>query len=852
MRFQKKRFAIAGGILAAFVLTVGVIAGITNKKEDAAAISDTASVSSTGWTGYLNGWRTRDFKLTTADGTLDNTRAWCGDIAGESPSGSGYTLKVVSITANSSDVEKSIFRAMYYGVAYGKSDVYIHETINDILNGDSVVRGWELYNMATQWELPNKNNMKIYYTDPNGWGLESHYRSGATQRVFSYSYEEKPEEMSLQIQKYWQDSLDSNYEYPDIKVTVKRTDGGNVLNADGSVNQTLSQPVTLDGGGKITVSGLQANQQFTITEEYADSGFVTADPGDGTSRLVHDEIKDGNRTIYYIEDQTAHTCVTDNTGLSAKCFVRNREYSYTGIRLHLNKVWDDEDFVEGRPEEALFQIKAFAGDTDITSEFQDGRLARFVYVVTGNTSSKRWSGYISNLVQEYEVNGQMLPVKYYVAEYNLPVAYEYSCDSEKKMIDGKEFCLATATDDDADIETTYTNTPKYTTVHVTKTWNDGRGAIFGRPRLIFYDIYRDDDDENPYTSTGIWNECYIAAAVGEECTDDDEWTDDIKLPMYYLNSDDEYVEAHYRIVEKDYNYNDGGWGGLSKKYEMENTDDTTMKNTAQIKIPVIKCWLYDDESTRPASLGFDIFDQYGQKHGAVVLTADDDNGTGCWTKESDALPLYDENGVMYVYTVVERQMDTGEDYYYEGDIQRCEVNAANRKEAAGDDEEIDFSCTFSNRKIELVEIPVIKCWLNDDETKRPSSMKFDLYFDDEVIDSIELTSADANKEGCWTGKFGPLPANDIDGNALTYYVKEDESSLEGYSYEADVEQCKVDVAARKAAAKDGEEVDMSCEFNNRYVDVPDTSAKSMNFYYFTIPAMLLGGIFITRKVVARK
>lgn len=848
MRFQKKRFAIAGGILAVFALAVGIFAGISNKKEDAAAVSGTATVTYSNWTGYMNGWRTRDFKMSTADGTLNNARSWCGDVAGASPYGN-YTLKTVQITENSSAVEKNLFRAMYYGVEGGYSDVYIHEVISNLLNGDGVAAG-ELYNRATTWALPNKKNMMLYYTDPNGWGLSAHRYSGAVQRILTYTYEDK-QEMELELTKVWRDRLDSQYQdyaykgtetdyYPEyISVSVTRPDGQPIMNADGTQNATLASHVRLlrQNGYKMTITGLEAGQTFTITEYFAESG-MDQDTAAGTWSY-------GNSPVEYLNEQLGSCTVLSE--FKIRCSAMNKEASYNNTSLYLRKIWDDRGYEDLRADTIAFKVRAFAGSEEITSLISDGKLARFIYTVTVPIGSYNHAAYISDLPQSY--NGT--DVKYYVTERYLPDGvYAKTCKTEVKKIDDEDYCLATPRNNGTeDVEVTFENTPEFINKVVTKTWNDGRGAIFGRPRLLFFDIYRNGEY---YDTTGIWNPCYLESAVGRECTDEDEWVlDDLMLPKYYKDTNGEYKVAEYTVEEKDYDFDGGGSGELSKKYIIENTESGT-KNTSKIRIPVIKCWLYDDASTRPRSLSFSIIDQYGQGHTTVTLTAANANEQGCWTGESEDLPLFDEQGEMYIYTVRENQTEPTEDYYYDTDVNSCIVDASARKAAAGEDGEIDLSCTFNNRKIEIIKIPVIKCWLNDDETKRPASMKFNLLFDSRVIGTLELTAKDANANGCWTGEFDYLPANDEKGNKLTYYVEEDKSSLEGYRYESDVEQCKVDVAARKAAAKDGEEVDMSCEFNNRYVDVPDTSAKSMNMYYFTIPAMLLGGVFITRKVIARK
>jgi hypothetical protein len=323
--------------------------------------------------------------------------------------------------------------------------------------------------------------------------------------------------MSLEIRKFWSDELDSDFTYPEIKVRVTRADGSPVLNVDGSVNVKLNGEVILAQANnfRASFSGLQAGQQFKVTELMADSGFAKTDPGDGSEVWKHESIKKGDRYIYYIEGQEEGSCTTNGDGLSGSCTLKNTQYEYTGIRLFLTKVWESEKDEIERPESVFFNVKVFAGDDDITSVYQDGRFAGLNWVVKG--SGDRWSGYISNLSSTYEIDGVQRDIQFYVAEVNdayienVDKAFSFVCNTETKTVGDREYCLATSRGDSGtDLEGTITNDTEYTTLTVKKTWNDGRGAVFARPRILFYDIYRDDNPDDPVAETAIWNPCYIA------------------------------------------------------------------------------------------------------------------------------------------------------------------------------------------------------------------------------------------------------------------------------------------------------------------------------------------------------
>lgn len=756
MRFQRKRVAIIGGILAVFVLAVGIFAGVVNKQNDASAVSSTANISNDGWTGYLNGWRTKKFKMTVSEPAINRKRAWCGDLAGVTPDGN-FALKTITVNENSSEKEKNLFKAMYYGEAGSYSDVMIHQVIHSILNEDSIMSGSKLYKTATSSSLPNKNNMTIYYTDPNNWGLSNHGRQSIYwQRIFTYSYEDVPDEMSLTIKKLWNDELDGGFTYPEIKVRVTRADGSPVLNADGSENNKLKSEISLTQANsfRVSFSGLKAGQRFKVTELMVDSGFEETDPGDGSAVWKHESIKTGDRYIYYVKGQEEGKCDTANDNLSGYCTLKNKQYKYTGIRLFLTKVWESEnDEIENdeieRPENVYFNVKVFAGDEDITSVYQNGKFAITNWVIPGN-SDDRWSGYISNLSSTYEIDGVQRDVRFYVAEVNdafienADKAFSYICNTETKIIGDRKYCLATSTGDSGtDLEGTITNKTEYVKLTVKKTWNDGRGAIYARPKVLFYDIYRNGEK---YNETGIWNPCYFGDTEG---CNKDQWSLEVSLPKYYKTANGTYAEAVYTVQETDYDWDGIGQGGLSQKYVIES-NGLVMKNTAKTNIPVMKCWVDKDETHRPDSLTFNLYREGETEiQGTLVLTADDEDENGCWVGSFDNLLAYDKDtGEAITYTVEEDISEV--DNYEAEEFGVCTVDIAERAAAKGKDEDIDTSCSFTN--VELIDIPVVKVWEEDKKEDRPGSIEVSLLCGDDVLDTVTLSEAN-NLDGDNTWEY---------------------------------------------------------------------------------------------------
>lgn len=75
---------------------------------------------------------------------------------------------------------------------------------------------------------------------------------------------------------------------------------------------------------------------------------------------------------------------------------------------------------------------------------------------------------------------------------------------------------------------------------------------------------------------------------------------------------------------------------------------------------------------------------------------------------------------------------------------------------------------------EKIDISVIKYWKNDVESDRPEAITVDLLRNDEVIETVEITS-----ESGWKYVFSDLDKTDKEGNEYTYTIQEKE--VEGYS-----------------------------------------------------------------------
>lgn len=867
MRFSRKRVAVVGGILAAFALVVGVFAGLTATKGDASAAQEQATVSHSGawinnWNEYP--WQTHNFTL-TFDGTAH--KSWCGDIMASAPgSGSSWGLNRVSVTNQSPVLFRYLFKAMYYGegndfpefanVSDNEKILAVHFVLGKILSNTTL--GYSsntpaaiLYNkvIANEYLPDGIKDAMVYYIDPSGRGTGASY--GGTQRIFTFSFNVQ-ESMSVDVRKVWKDHFDSGArQNVSIHVKISVAGSGSVpKRADGSDYTELSN-ITLDAAHDWSAhfDGLMANQQLQIEELMSESGFYKNDESDTAWRN-----RDIDDTTYYTNTSPV-TC--DMAGTLATCTSTNTEVSYTNLRLYTYKQWIDESETR-RPDYIYYHIRAFI---EVDGGYEDVTDRVGVINPNGYSKAKRpgkdiWAGYISNLPATLPGSDDV-PVIYATSEFDasyndvrigsVPKNYQVSCGGNNSIQASDGVYCTASTRSDGDVEVYMKNEEILTWLQAKKTWNDGGDVKNKRPTMLLYKIYRDGEY---FGTAGMIN----PRTTGEP--DTGVWTVTEELPKY----DETGREFVYTYEEFDYNWEwwededdalraDYTWPEGQVSYDSEDG----MVNTAITDIPVIKCWLFDEPADRPTALGFDLY------AGSTKIDHIDLNGSqkdgDCWTGTFEDLPLFDEDGDKIVYRVEEDETDlTTDDGVYEADFTSCTMDIEERKRKAGDGE-IDTSCTFVNRRIELIELPVIKCWLDDSEETRPDKMVFKLYWDyddyKEEVSTLTLTSKNADGNGCWSGAFYNLPANDLNGYKLTYRVEEDTSNVDSH-YEADIEQCEVDVADRKAKAGDGEDVDYRCAFNNRWVEATDTSAQSMRLYYVTIPAVILGGLYITRRAIARK
>ena len=301
-------------------------------------------------------------------------------------------------------------------------------------------------------------------------------------------------------------------------------------------------------------------------------------------------------------------------------------------------------------------------------------------------------------------------IRYTVAEEGVPEGYESSVSG-------------TGTKEDPFVITN-THTPEVISIAGTKTWVDGDNEEGKRPSEITVNLYK-NEEKKPVAGRTV-----KAAADGT-------WSYRFEdLPKYENGR-----EISYRVSEgtvKDYSASYNG------------NDIVNIYTPDQTQITVTKVWEdeNDQDGKRPESIEVQLY-AGRSKQGETVTLSESNQWTYTWKE----LPSTNALGFRIHYTVKEVS-DRGE---YKTTI-------------AGDTNVI----ITNSYTPEVTFVKVDKQWndYDDQENKRPESIKVSLLADGEVVDTITLKADD---NGTWSHTFENLPKYRNDGKGaqeIQYTVKE--------------------------------------------------------------------------------
>lgn len=262
-------------------------------------------------------------------------------------------------------------------------------------------------------------------------------------------------------------------------------------------------------------------------------------------------------------------------------------------------------------------------------------------------------------------------------------------------------------------------------ITITKEWLDNSNTYNTRPLSIDINLNQNNKLYKKITlsgTTNIWK------------------SNEITVPKY----DDNGIKYNYTIEEIN----------TLNEYGLIDYDQNSYKITNKLKnttnITITKTWIDGDNAynTRPKDLTITLL-QNDVEYQKIVL-----NGTtNIWTTSIE-VPKYDENQSTYKYTIKEVNEEIISIY---SDISYSEDG---------------FSIT--NRLNEKRDLTITKKWIdNNNEYKtRPSTVKINLYQDDIIYKSLEL-SGDTDT---WTTEIKDVPVYNKKGLKYTYTIKEEENN----------------------------------------------------------------------------
>ena len=331
-----------------------------------------------------------------------------------------------------------------------------------------------------------------------------------------------------------------------------------------------------------------------------------------------------------------------------------------------------------------------------------------------------------------------------VDELEVTAANDWKFESKAlpKYAAGQEIAYTVTEEAVADYQTkidkfTITNsyTPQSTEYAVTKVWDDADNQDGKRPASITVQLYRSVNGQEPIAVAGK-----TLTLTADNETAANTW----KASFTNLPQFDKGQEITYSVKEDDATVAVLKEKGYSPKVEGQTI--TNSHTPEQVKVSGQKVWddADDQDGKRPASITVKVMD------GSTIVDTLEVTAANGWKFESKDLPKY-RNGQEIAYTLKEDAVAQ-----YETKIDK-------------------FTVTNSYTP-ETVKVSGQKVWddANNQDGKRPASIKVKILDGDKVVDELEVTAATD-----WKFESKDLPKNKK-GKKINYTVLE-EVTVEGYS-----------------------------------------------------------------------
>ena len=612
-----------------------------------------------------------------------------------------------------------------------------------ILNGDTVVDEQNVTS-ANEWKYESKALPKYAAGQEITYTVSEEAVPGYTSKVDGYNITNSytPETTTVSGSKTWEDGDNQDGKRP-ASITVNLLADGQKVNiqtvgeAEGWSYNFTGLPVYKDGqritytvteeavpGYSTNLNGYNITNSYTPekTEITASKTWNDSDNQDG-KRPTKISIK-LLKTVGGVKTEVASKEVTAADQWQTK--FENLPVYENGQKIDYSI---EEDDVAGYTKE----IKDFTVTNSYTPEMIKIS-GQKVWDDADNQDGKRPAS-----VKVKVKNGDTV-----VDELEVTAANDWKFESKAlpKYAAGQEIAYTVTEEAVADYQTkidkfTITNsyTPQSTEYAVTKVWDDANNQDGKRPASITVQLYRSVNGEEPIAVAGK-----TLTLTADNETAANTW----KASFTNLPQFDKGQEITYSVKE-----DDATVAALKEKGYSPKVEGQTITNShipEQVKVSGQKVWYDadDQDGKRPTSITVKVMD------GSTVVDTLEVTAANGWKFESKDLPKY-RNGQEIAYTLTEDAVAQ-----YETKIDK-------------------FTITNSYTP-ETVKVSGQKVWddANNQDGKRPSSIKVKILDGDKVVDELEVTAATD-----WKFESKDLPKNKK-GKKINYTVLE-EVTVEGYS-----------------------------------------------------------------------
>ena len=612
-----------------------------------------------------------------------------------------------------------------------------------ILNGDTVVDEQNVTS-ANEWKYESKALPKYASGQEITYTVSEETVPGYTSKVDGYNITNSytPETTTVSGSKTWEDGDNQDGKRP-ASITVNLLADGQKVNtqtvgeAEGWSYNFTGLPVYKDGqritytvteeavpGYSTSLNGYNITNSYTPekTEITASKTWNDSDNQDG-KRPTKISIK-LMKTVGGVKTEVASKEVTATDQWQTK--FENLPVYENGQKIDYSI---EEDDVAGYTKE----IKDFTVTNSYTPEMIKIS-GQKVWDDADNQDGKRPAS-----VKVKVKNGDTV-----VDELEVTAANDWKFESKAlpKYAAGQEIAYTVTEEAVADYQTkidkfTITNsyTPQSTEYAVTKVWEDADNQDGKRPASITVQLYSSVNGKEPVAVAGK-----TLTLTADNETAANTW----KASFTNLPQFDKGQEITYSVKEDDATVAVLKEKGYSPKVEGQTI--TNSHTPEQVKVSGQKVWddADDQDGKRPASITVKVMD------GSTVVDTLEVTAANGWKFESKDLPKY-RNGQEIAYTLSEVSVAQ-----YETKIDK-------------------FTITNSYTP-ETVKVSGQKVWddANNQDGKRPASIKVKILDGDKVVDELEVTAATE-----WKFESKDLPKNKK-GKRINYTVLE-EVTVEGYS-----------------------------------------------------------------------